>query len=76
MNLIPTLILFIALLAGGGFFAFKKCSGKKKDEQAKPDPDADYVDDDEDYGYEELADDTDDDEDEDYYREDDDTEPV
>lgn len=76
VNMIPALILLIALLAGGGFFAFKKFSGKKKDEQAKPDPDADYVDDDEDYGYEEMADDTDDDEDEDYYREDDDTEPV
>lgn len=74
VNLIPTLILFIALLAGGGFFAFKKFSGKRKDEQAKPDPDADYVNDDENYGYEELADDTDDDED--YYRKDNDTEPV
>lgn len=76
VNMIPALILLIALLAGGGFFAFKKFGGKKKDEQVKPDPDADYVDDDEDYGYEELADDTDDDDDEDYYREDDDTEPV
>lgn len=76
VNLLPTLILLAALLAGGGFFAFKKFSGKKKEEQAKPDPDADYVDDDEDYGYEEPMDDADDEEDEDYYREDDDTEPV
>ena len=76
LSLLPSLILLLVLLAGGGFFAFKKFNGKKKDEQAKPDPDADYVDDDEDYGYEEPVDDADDDEDEDYYREDDDTEPV
>ena len=34
------------------FFVFKKVQEKKKaQEAAKPDPDADYVDDDEDYGY-------------------------
>lgn len=78
VNLVPALILLAVLITGGGFFAFKKFSDKKKDEQTKPDPDADYVDDDEDYGYEEPVDDSDDeDEDEDdYYREDDDTEPV
>ena len=33
-------------------FVFKKVQEKKKaQEAAKPDPDADYVDDDEDYGY-------------------------
>lgn len=78
VNLVPALILLAALLAGGGFFAFKKFSDKKKDEQTKPDPDADYVDDDEDYGYEEPVDDSDeeDEDEDDYYREDDDTEPV
>ena len=40
------------LACGGGFFVFKKVQEKKKaQEAAKPDPDADYVDDDEDYGY-------------------------
>lgn len=78
VNLVPALILLAALLAGGGFFAFKKFSDKKKDEQTKPDPDADYVDDNEDYGYEEPVDDSDeeDEDEDDYYREDDDTEPV
>ena len=37
---------------GGGFFVFKKVQEKKKEQEAaKPDPDADYVDDNEDYGY-------------------------
>ena len=40
------------LACGGGFFVFKKVQEKKKEQEAaKPDPDADYVDDDEDYGY-------------------------
>ena len=40
------------LACGGGFFVFKKVQEKKKaQEAAKPDPDADYVDDNEDYGY-------------------------
>ena len=39
------------LLGGGGFFAYTKFfKGGGKKEQAKPDPDADYLDDDEDYG--------------------------
>lgn len=48
---LPVLVLVLALLGGGGFFAYTKFfkSGGKK-EQAKPDPDADYLDDDEDYG--------------------------
>ena len=42
----------IVLACGGGFFVFKKVQEKKKEQEAaKPDPDADYVDDDEDYGY-------------------------
>lgn len=78
LSLLPSLILLLVLLAGSGFFAFKKFSDKKKDEQTKPDPDADYVDDNEDYGYEEPVDDSDeeDEDEDDYYREDDDTEPV
>ena len=36
------------------FFVFKKVQEKKKEQEAaKPDPDADYVDDDEDYGHSE-----------------------
>ena len=52
VNMVPAVITLLALMAGGGFFAFKKIQEKKKEkEAAKPDPDADYVDDDEDYGY-------------------------
>ena len=52
VNMIPALLSLIALMAGGGFFVFKKMQEKKKEKEAeKPDPDADYVDDDEDYGY-------------------------
>ena len=70
-NMVPAVIALLALMAGGGFFVFKKIQEKKKEkEAAKPDPDADYVDDDEDYGYIE--------EDEDYVDdiEDEDNEPV
>ena len=50
VNPLPALILVLALLGGGGFFAYTKFFKGKKKEQAKPDPDADYFDDDEDYG--------------------------
>ena len=51
VNPLPALILVLALLGGGGFFAYTKFfKGGGKKEQAKPDPDADYLDDDEDYG--------------------------
>ena len=61
VNPLPALILVLALLGGGGFFAYTKFFKGKKKEQAKPDPDADYLDDEEDYG---LPEDTgDDDED-------------
>lgn len=58
-NMLPLIaVLAIALVGGGGFFAFKKMQEKKKEQEAaKPDPDADYVDDDEDYGYVEEDDD-------------------
>lgn len=49
-NLTLALILVLALMGGGGFFAYTKFfkNGRKK-EQIKPDPDADYSDE-EDYG--------------------------
>lgn len=44
-NMLPVLILVIALLGGGGFFAYTKLKGKQiQQEQEKPDPDADYLD--------------------------------
>lgn len=53
-NLLPAILTIVLLAAGGGFFAFKKLKGKKAEKaQEKPDPDADYVDE-EDYGYEEF----------------------
>lgn len=60
VNVMPTVVALFALLGGGGFFAFKKIQEKKKEkEAAKPDPDADYVDDEEDYGYSEEYDEQD-----------------
>lgn len=50
VNPLPALILVLTLLGGGGFFAYTKFFRGKKKEQAKPDPDADYLDDEEDYG--------------------------
>ena len=51
VNPLPALLLVLALLGGGGFFAYTKFfKGGGKKEQSKPDPDADYLDDDEDYG--------------------------
>ena len=50
-NPLPALLLVLALLGGGGFFVYTKFfKGGGKKEQAKPDPDADYSEDDEDYG--------------------------
>ena len=50
-NPLPALLLVLALLGGGGFFAYTKFfKGGGKKEQAKPDPDADYTEDDEEYG--------------------------
>ena len=55
-NLLPAILTIVLLAAGGGFFIFKKLKGKKTENaQEKPDPDADYVDE-EDYGYEESND--------------------
>ena len=60
VNVLPTVVALFALLGGGGFFAFKKIQEQKKEkEAAKPDPDADYVDDEEDYGYSEEYDEED-----------------
>ena len=71
-NMLPVVLLVVALIGGGGFFVIKKFKDKKKEkEAAKPDPDADYVDDDEDYGYsEEYEDDVD------FIADDEDNEPV
>ena len=73
LDCMPSLGTLIVLACGGGFFVFKKVQEKKKaQEAAKPDPDADYVDDDEDYGYDpEFEDD-----DEDSSVDEDDNEPV
>ena len=50
-NPLPALLLVLALLGGGGFFAYTRFfKGGGKKEQVKPDPDADYTEDDEDYG--------------------------
>lgn len=69
-NLLPLIgVLLIAGIGGGAFFLMKS-KGKQK-EAAKPDPDADYVDDDEDFGYVEE-----DDEDLDFTDTSEDTEPV
>ena len=72
-NMIPAILALLALAGGGGFFAFKKLQEKKKEkEAAKPDPDADYVGDDEDYGYREEYED----EDVDFSADEEDNEPV
>ena len=69
-NLLPLIgVLLVAGIGGGAFFLMKS-RGKQK-EAAKPDPDADYVDDDEDFGYvEEEAEDLD------FTDDSEDTEPV
>lgn len=55
-NMMPAIFLLIALAGVGGFVGYKKLmENMKKKEQEKPDPEADYVDDEEDYGYDENA---------------------
>lgn len=44
INLLPIVVLVIAII-GGGIFVFMKLKEKKKAEETKPDPDADYSDD-------------------------------
>ena len=66
----------LLLAGGGGFYAFKKLKGKKAEKaQEKPDPDADYVDE-EDYGYEESDSQSPDEDDPEYLHEEDTNEPV
>ena len=73
-NMIPAILALLALAGGGGFFAFKKLQEKKKENKAaKPDPDADYVGDDEDYGYSEEFED---DDDVDFSADEEDNEPI
>ena len=73
-NMIPAILALLALAGAGGFFAFKKLQEKKKENKAaKPDPDADYVGDDEDYGYSEEFED---DDDVDFSADEEDNEPI
>ena len=44
-NVMPVIMLVIIVLGGCGFFIMMKAKEKKKAEQNKPDPDADYEDD-------------------------------
>ena len=75
-NMLPALVLLIALFGGGGAFAFMQIKKKKDQKEAeKPDPDADYVDDDEDYGYVDVDEEVEDDDEEIFY-DDEDNEPV
>lgn len=69
-NLLPLIGVLLVAGIGGGAFFLMKAKGKQK-EAAKPDPDADYVDDDEDFGYVEEGD-----EDLDFTPDSEDTEPV
>jgi hypothetical protein len=69
-NLLPLIGVLLVAGIGGGAFFLMKAKGKQK-EAAKPDPDTDYVDDDEDFGYVEE-----DDEDLDFTADSEDTEPV
>ena len=49
-NVLPALIALLVLLGAGSAFAFKQLKGKKAQEAKRPDPDADYEEDDgEDY---------------------------
>lgn len=75
-NTIPALILMIALIGGGGAFAFMQIKKKKEQKEVeKLDPDADYVDDDEDYGYVDVDEEIED-EDEEIFYDEEDNEPV
>lgn len=55
-NVLPALIALLVLLGGGGAFVFIQMKGKKAQEAERPDPDADYEEDDgEDYDIPEEA---------------------
>ena len=43
-NMLPAIILLVAVVIGGGVFAFMKLKGKKEQEKEKPDPDDEYQD--------------------------------
>ncbi len=60
VNALPAVVIVVILAAVGGFFAYTKMKGKKK-EETKPDPDADYTDEDdgEDYELPDTYDDSD-----------------
>ncbi|MCD7764420.1 MAG: DUF4366 domain-containing protein [Lachnospiraceae bacterium] len=60
MNVLPAILIVVILAAVGGFYAYTKMKDKKK-EETKPDPDADYTDEDdgEDYDLPDAYDDSD-----------------
>ena len=50
VNMFPAIVLLVAVVIGGGVFAFMKLKGKREQEKEKPDPDEEYQDeDDEEY---------------------------
>lgn len=52
----PAILVMLGIAGGGGFFAYKKWQEKQTEkEQVKPDPDVDYVDDEE-YSYQDNED--------------------
>ena len=75
-NMLPAILTILLLAGGGGFYAFKKFKDKKTEKaQEKPDPQADYVDE-EDYGYEETDSYSSDEDTDEYLDEEDNNEPV
>lgn len=74
-NVLPALIALLVLLGCGGAFAFKQLKGKKAQEAERPDPDADYEEDDgEDYDVPEESEEEAEESDEEEYPEDDEDE--
>ena len=62
-SMIGALVVLLLVLGGGGAFFFLQMKKKKKTEAVRPDPDADYQEeDDSDYGYADEDDDTSDEE--------------
>lgn len=52
VNFLPVVVCIMVLAGGGGFFLYKKLQEKKaKKEEEKPDPDADYIDENEEYNF-------------------------
>ena len=52
VNFLPVVVCIMVLAGGGGFFLYKKLQEKKaKKKEEKPDPDADYIDENEEYNF-------------------------